>query len=143
MAKRKATTHIIIHCSATRPSQDVDAREIDGWHRAQGYLCIGYHYVIRRNGIIELGRHQDEVGAHAKGCNASSVGVCLVGGVTEKNVKKAENNFTPEQMDSLKALVSALKQHYPNAVIIGHRDVNPGKACPSFDAKAWARELFA
>lgn len=143
MAKRKITDTIIIHCSATRPSQDIGANTIDGWHRQKGYLCIGYHYVIRRNGQVEHGRPLADIGAHAQGHNATSVGICLVGGVTEKNVNKAEGNFTPEQMGSLRALVTLLKQDYPEAAIIGHRDVNPKKACPSFDAKAWAVSTFA
>lgn len=142
MATRKQTDRIIIHCSATRPSQDIGVKTLDEWARQEGYLSLGYHYVICRNGTVEDGRHPEEVGAHAKGYNATSIGVCLVGGVTEKNVKKVENNFTPEQMEALKALLTNLKLQYPDAAIIGHRDVNPHKACPSFDAKAWATKTF-
>lgn len=143
MAHRKSTNIIIIHCSATRPSQDIGAKTIDEWHRRDGYLCIGYHYVIRRNGLIEPGRPTTEIGAHAQGHNSTSIGICLVGGVTERNVKKAEDNFTPEQMKTLQTLVASLKRDYPTASVIGHRDVNPKKTCPSFDAKAWAAKTFA
>lgn len=143
MAQRKTTTNIIVHCSATRPSQDIGAKTIDEWHRQQGYLSIGYHYVIRRNGVLEPGRPFGEVGAHTQGYNATSIGICLVGGVTEKNTKKAEDNFTPDQMETLRNLLENLKHQYPEAAIIGHRDANPKKACPSFNAKAWAAKLFA
>jgi Negative regulator of beta-lactamase expression len=139
MAERKKTNLIIIHCSATCPSMDWGAAEIDELHRKQGYLSGGYHYVIRRNGVVEPGRYRDDVGAHARGYNERSVGVCLIGGVTEKDVNKAENNFTPEQFASLKKLVTDLLTVYPGCEVIGHRDVAK-KACPSFDAKAWWAE---
>lgn len=136
--KRKSTDWLVVHCAATRPSQDIGAKEIFGWHRKQGFIAIGYHYVIRRDGTLETGRPDDVVGAHAVGANHNGIGICLVGGVDEK--LQPEDNFTPAQFITLKELLSTLKAKYPTAKVIGHRDV-PGtkKACPSFDAKAWAR----
>ena len=84
MAKRQDTDYIIIHCSATPPSMDVGAKEIDKWHRQRGWRKIGYHYVITRDGDIQEGRELDEIGAHCRGLNSTSVGVCLVGGVNGK-----------------------------------------------------------
>lgn len=110
--------------------------EIDECHRREGYLSCGYHFVIKRDGKVEPGRCRDEVGAHARGYNDRSVGVCLVGGVTEKDVTKAENNFTPEQFTALATLTAGLLRVYPGCSVIGHRDV-ARKDCPSFDAKAW------
>ena len=70
MSERKDTDYIVIHCSATKPSMDhVDAKEIDRWHRQRGWRKIGYHWVIRRDGIVEEGRELGEVGAHARGFN--------------------------------------------------------------------------
>ena len=60
---RKTTDYIIIHCSATRPSQDIGFEEINRWHRAKGWLSCGYHRIIRQNGTVEQGRQDDEVGA--------------------------------------------------------------------------------
>lgn len=134
MTKRKATEYIIIHCAATKPSMDIGAKEIDRWHRARGFLSIGYHFVIRRNGTIETGRNLEEIGAHARGYNSTSVGICLVGGISESG--KPENNFTQEQWKSLETLVKDLKTKYPDAEVIGHRDVAK-KDCPCFDAWAW------
>jgi N-acetylmuramoyl-L-alanine amidase len=111
-------------------------REVDECHRREGYLSCGYHYVIRRDGTVEPGRYRDDVGAHARGYNDRSVGICLIGGVTEKNVDKPENNFTEEQFTALKKLVADLLTVYPGCEVIGHRDV-ANKACPSFDAKVW------
>ena len=55
---RKATDYIVIHCSATRPSQDIDAKEIDRWHRSRGWLKIGYHKVLKRDGTENKYQHE-------------------------------------------------------------------------------------
>lgn len=128
---------LIIHCAATPPSSDIGRKEIDRWHRQRGFLCIGYHYVIRRDGSIEVGRHEDEAGAHAEGHNRYSIGVCLVGGVAA-DAKTPEDNFTPDQNAALLVLLRGLKRRYPGAEVLGHRDLpNVKKACPSFDVKHW------
>lgn len=134
---RKTTDFIIIHCSATRPSQDIGVKEIDRWHRQRGFLSVGYHHVIRRDGTVEDGRPLYAAGAHAKGFNHNSVGICLVGGVSEDDVNVAENNFTDAQMNSLLDLVQKLVLEFPSADVIGHRQV-AAKACPSFDVRSWA-----
>lgn len=133
---RSQTSHVIIHCSATPPSMDIGVREIDRWHRARGWLKVGYHYVIRRNGDIESGRAVDAHGAHAKGYNAKSVGICMIGGVSESNSKKPDGNFTPEQWVSLLHLVNQTKATYPTAKVIGHNEIS-NKACPSFNVQEW------
>ena len=131
--------YIVVHCAATRPSMDIGAEEITRWHRERKFLTIGYHYVIRRNGTVETGRPLGSVGAHVEGHNSVSVGICLVGGVKEDG-KTAENNFTKEQFKALETLLKQVKKAYPKAEIVGHHDLDKGKACPSFPAKAWAKE---
>lgn len=128
--------HIVVHCSATKAGQDIGAKEIDSWHRTRGFLKIGYHFVIRLDGKFEVGRYEDEVGAHAEGFNSSSIAVCLVGGLDANG--KPENNFNHEQMETLRRIVFALKDLHPNAEVLGHRDL-PGvkKDCPCFDVRAW------
>ena len=137
--KRKKTTAIVVHCSATQPKQDIGAAEIERWHRQRSFLAIGYHYVIRRDGTVELGRPDDTVGAHVEGHNSTSVGICLVGGVDAK--LKPQDNFTAEQYAALHDLLVEVKAKYPEAEILGHRDF-PGvdKACPSFDVKDWLKK---
>lgn len=128
---------LIIHCSATRPSMDIGVAEIKEWHLDRGWNNIGYHYVIRRNGVIEDGRPVAKVGAHAKGHNANSIGICLVGGVKEEDGKTPDANFTFEQYRSLESFVSDLERQYPEIhTICGHRDL-PGvwKQCPCFSVK--------
>ena len=135
MSIRRTTDYIAIHCSATKPTQDIGASEIRKWHTEdRGFSDIGYHQVIRRSGAIELGRSLHVSGAHVKGYNSVSVGICLVGGI-DKNGNPTDN-FTEKQMESLDATIDYLKKIYPNAIVQGHRDF-PGvtKACPCFDAK--------
>lgn len=145
---RLRTDLIIVHCSATRADQDIDAKTLDAWHRARGFAMIGYHFVIRRDGRIETGRAVNMVGAHVSGFNSRSVGVCMVGGIDAKG--KGENNFTPLQFDSLIEILESLRDQYPKASIRGHRDFSPDlnhdgiisrnewmKECPSFDVQDW------
>jgi N-acetyl-anhydromuramyl-L-alanine amidase AmpD len=115
---------------------DIGAKEIREWHTApppkgNGWRDIGYHYVIKRNGTVQAGRPDNQVGAHVAGHNATSIGICMVGG------GKGICNFTREQWATLDLIVEGLIKKYPNAAVCGHRDLNPAKACPSFDARAW------
>lgn len=70
-------SEIIIHCSATPEGRDVTAAQIDQWHRQRGFKSIGYHYVIRLDGSVEVGRNETAIGAHCSGHNRSSIGICL------------------------------------------------------------------
>lgn len=129
-------THLTVHCAATPPDMDIGAKEIDRMHRMRNFLCIGYHFVIRRNGVLETGRTVDKVGAHVEGHNKGNLGICLVGGVDKKN--NPENNFTPEQFTTLRKLLADLLKDYPKAEILGHRDwPDVHKACPCFDVRDW------
>lgn len=74
---------IIVHCSATKAGQDFTAADIDRWHRERGFNGIGYHYVIRLDGRLEKGREIDLPGAHCKGWNERSIGLCYIGGLDE------------------------------------------------------------
>lgn len=141
---------IAVHCSATPASaENVDADTIRGWHRRQGWRDIGYHYVITRQGEVQFGRPETMRGAHERKINSRSVSICLVGGSPptgspEHRKGLGENNFTDEQWLQLTGLVHTLSVKYPDAEIIGHRDV-PGvaKACPSFNVKPWWAKVTA
>lgn len=121
---------IIIHCAATPPSMDIGADKIRDWHLAQGWRDIGYHYVIKRDGIVEAGRPVSQRGAHCKGFNDDSIGICLVGGVDEQN--KPQFNFTAGQMERLFYLTLELQNLHPGCTIHGHNEFS-SKACPSFN----------
>lgn len=148
---RDSTTGITVHCSATSPSHDWGAVEVDRMHRAQGWLCIGYHYIIRRDGTVEEGRPVGAEGSHCKDGlrNRTNIGVSLIGGVSEKpqkhvvgnpwNGSDAEANFTEAQMKALTQLLAKLKKDFPTITSVeGHRDVKGvKKACPSFNVATW------
>ena len=115
---------------------DIGAEEIRRWHvDGNGWNDIGYHGVIRRDGVLESGRPLSVAGAHTSGHNADSVGVCLVGGVKEDG-KTPENNFTQAQWDALERVVRDLVRRFPGTTVHGHNEF-AAKACPCFDAKAW------
>lgn len=129
---------IIVHCTATVEGKDYTVSTIDKWHRQRGFDCIGYHYVVYRDGTVHNGRSLDKVGAHCKGHNANSIGVCYVGGIDRKGNPK--DTRTPKQRDALVNLLMRLKREFPKAVIRGHRDF-AAKACPSFNATAEYKDI--
>ena len=135
---------IIIHCSATRADSDFSAQDVNTAHRYRGFSSWGYHYYIRKSGQVELMRSEDVPGAHARGYNANSLGVCYEGGLDCHGL--AKDTRTEWQRHSLRVLVRALKMDYPEARIIGHRDLSPDvngngevepmewtKECPCFE----------
>lgn len=124
---------IIIHCTATKPLAHINVNDVRRWHRERGFSDIGYHYLILVDGTVEAGRPLSAIGAHCKGHNAHSVGVCYVGGLND-NGKPADTR-TPAQREAMRSLLISLKHRFPNAIIHGHRDF-AYKACPCFDATA-------
>ena len=110
---RQTTDLIFVHCSATKPSMDTDIKDIDRWHRERGFLKVGYHFVIKRDGTLQKGRELMEAGAHVKSYNHRSIGLCLIGGVSETNVDVWENNFLSEQWATLYNLIVDLKEKFP------------------------------
>jgi len=122
---------IIIHCSATPEGRDVSTEEIRQWHLDRGWSDIGYHFVVELDGTVYDGRPLEIAGAHARGHNSQSIGVCYVGGVDSD--MEAKDTRTNEQAIALVELITSLKERFPEAIVIGHRDVSE-KECPSFDA---------
>lgn len=145
---------LVIHCSTTPNGRWHSTLDIDYWHGQAGFRRqpsndaarkynpglphIGYHWVIYTNGGLAAGRHPTEPGAHAKGHNARSIGICLIG--TDK--------FTELQWTQLRQQVEYLcaKHHLPRELatahnywrgICGHRDTGANKACPGFSVADW------
>lgn len=129
-------TEIIIHCSATPEGKDYTVADIDRWHKARGWKGIGYHFVIYRDGSIHIGRPKSEVGAHCTGHNANSIGICYIGGLSFPSKGERgglpKDTRTPQQKDSLRALIEQLKEEFPEVTIHGHNEF-ANKACPCFD----------
>lgn len=124
---------IIVHCTATPQGMAVSVDDIDRWHRQRGFACIGYHYVVYLDGTVHAGRPIERTGAHCKGHNAHSIGICYVGGLDLQ--RRPKDTRTPAQKQALRALVATLKTQYPNAKVYGHRQLAAHKACPCFDVE--------
>lgn len=128
--------YIIIHGSYTSSAANIGAREIRRWHKEQGYIDIGYNFVVRRDGTVDEGRQTVYSGAHTLGeYNNNSIGVCLVGG-KEKGKDKWEVNYTIRQLIAAQNLIDEIKKEHPDAKVIGHRDADSRRECPGFDAQA-------
>lgn len=128
-------SRIIVHCSATLNKPSITMSTIDRWHRKRGFWMVGYHFVLLTNGSLEFGRPLEMAGAHVKGYNTYSIGICLIGGVDKNNAP--QENFTDGQFYSLESLLKLLLLIYPDALIQGHRDLNEHKACPCFNIQEW------
>lgn len=157
---------IVIHCSASPNGASLfqpgktPVEVIDGWHKGRGFKraygarvkqnpnleSIGYHFVIYTNGAVATGRALDEVGAHAQGNNAHSIGVCMIG----------TDHFTLPQWATLRGVIEGLAKMFPAARIVGHRDLSPDldgdgtvepsewlKTCPGFDVSTWRKDGMA
>mgnify|MGYP003138665795 FL=1 len=133
-----STDYIVIHCSYTKPNMDIGLREIRDWHvNDNGWRDVGYHYIIRRNGEVELGRNVKDTGAHAAGYNHKSIGIALVGGMADDN--STEDNFTDKQWTTLLDLVKQKLIDYPDAKVIGHNEISE-KDCPCFNVQKWKED---
>jgi|TARA_R100000501_G_C2597550_1_gene95621 hypothetical protein len=126
---------IIIHCS---DSEFGSKKLIDKWHKERGWDGCGYHYVItngiddymvkynkNHDGLVQEGRPIEKMGAHVKGHNKDSIGICLIG----------KSNFTPAQLYvSLPQLLRDLMYHFKITLdnVHGHNEYDPDKTCPNF-----------
>ena len=146
---------IVVHCSATREGQWVDAHDIDEWHKARGWSGIGYHRVILLDGSVQQGRPYTQRGAHVKGNNMNTISICMIGGLDENG--DPENTFRDEQFHSLLSEIMNIRTFTGGGTevrVCGHRDFSPDlngdglitpdewiKFCPCFDVankmKGW------
>lgn len=144
--------YIVLHCSATRSNMSYTAWQLDQDHRARGLRCAGYHFYVRRSGEITPMRQTHEIGAHALGYNRISIGVCYEGGLAPDGTPR--DTRTAEQRRALVMLLRILRSDFPQAEIVGHRDLSPDvngdghisseewvKACPCFDARSEYEQL--
>jgi hypothetical protein len=127
---------IIVHCAATTPDMDIGRDEIDRWHSRRGFksdsgVPCGYHRIIRRDGSVEWGRPFKEIGAHCKGRNIYSIGICMVGGLNDEG--DPDCNFTFRQYEALEDEIRWCRELYGDIPVHGHREY-ADKACPTFDA---------
>lgn len=150
----------VIHCSATRVNTDYTVYQLMKDHKDKGFRPpFGYHYYIPKAGAVIKGRPIEDMGAHAKGYNANSIGICYEGGLNEQ--AKAADTRTNSQKSVLLHLINEilfeLKKHQNigHIEITGHRDLSPDpnhdveatpdewmRQCPCFNTKAEYRNAI-
>lgn len=143
---KRPVNQIVIHCSATREDKDYTFEDCIRDHKARGFITCGYHFFIRKDGPVHIGRPLDQVGAHAgKGHNLTSVGICYEGGL-DKN-SKAKDTRTAKQKEAILICIVEVILYGNITSIVGHRDLSPDldgdgivephewiKQCPCFNA---------
>ncbi|MCG8430389.1 MAG: N-acetylmuramoyl-L-alanine amidase [Candidatus Omnitrophica bacterium] len=148
----KDIKYIVVHCSACMISENHKYRDLKNLHTwpktkevkwggrvipCKGWTDIGYHAVIERSGPPLIGRPLNVMGAHVRGYNNKSIGICLIGGLGEDG--QPESNYSPSQWTWLAKSIAMYKSIYPDAEVVGHNDLNPNKACPCFDVKQYVK----
>lgn len=124
---------IVIHCSDTSANNELSITDIDSWHRARGWKCCGYHYVIKVDGTLQRGRQLNQRGAHAIDYNKRSIGICYIGGRASDG-SYSDTRTWPQKISICYAITEILRKYPGIKQIIGHNDIS-AKACPCFDAK--------
>ncbi len=148
---------IVIHCSATKSNHNATADDIRRWHTdpvlkgGRGWSRAGYHWVIERTPcsvqpLVPLNDSEilsrEEISNGSFGYNKTSIHVCYVGGLNDKG--RPDDNMTEEQKAEMVALLQVLVKDRPKLEnIVGHNDLNPMKACPSFDVVKFIRQNFS
>lgn len=134
MDSPQSVRFLVIHCSATRRNRNYTEKQLIRDHKARGFRGPGYHFYCRKDGTLSQFRQLLEVGAHARPYNRCSIGICYEGGLDEEG--RPADTLTEEQYRVIRHLLLKLKVMFPQAKIVGHRDL-PGatpKECPCFDA---------
>ena len=134
MQSPESVRYIVIHCTGTKVTNDYTVDHLMRDHLDRGFRTIGYHFYIRRDGTTTQHRKLLEVGAHAKPYNRCSIGICYEGGRDEQG--RFRDTRTPKQKERLEELVIMMRKLFPNAMVVGHRDLLGAtpKLCPCFDA---------
>lgn len=135
LSVRPDTKYIVLHHAA---SISCTAKDVDRWHKANGWSGIGYHFFVRKDGNIYEGRPEWSIGSHAEGKNSESIGICAEGNY---DIKKT---MPDAQKLAIKELLTYLKNKYPNIGIKAHKDVGatgcPGKYYPLQEMKDFWNE---
>ena len=139
MKPLKQVSLLIVHCSATRCDRPFSVESLIATGEAR-FGQVSYHYYVRRNGDVVPLLPESVQGVHARHYNYCSLGICYEGGLDEKG--RAVDTRTPAQKASLYQLLKNLRADYPDARIMGHRELpHVAKACPCFDASEEYKEL--
>jgi len=136
MASPESVRFLVLHCSATRCNSDYPPEQMLLDHKIRGFRTIGYHFYVRKDGSLSQHRKLLEVGAHCRPYNRCSIGICYEGGLDEEG--RPANTLTEPQFQTLTELFERLVVLFPDAMIMGHRDMRSStpKECPCLDTRA-------
>lgn len=127
---------IFVHCTAGSQRQTID--DLKEEFRRKGWQHPGYHYVIDINGGVHQLLAIEEVSNGVQGYNSTAINIAYIGGID--GLSKPIDNRTDAQKDAMVLLLHKLKQRFPDAQIMGHRDIWGSdsrkwkKMCPCFNA---------
>lgn len=126
-------TKIVIHCSDSPDDKDFNVDDIRQWHKKRGWNDVGYHFVITRSGELQLGRDIEIIGAHTRGYNSNSIGICWVG----------SKLISLEAYSTLVQICLKLLDKYNLSCenILGHSELNPHKTCPNLNMEKFREHL--
>lgn len=138
---------IVVHCTGAPQSQSVESIK-SFWKNVLGWKSVGYHKIIMPDGtVVELAT-PDKITNGVKGFNSKAYHISYIGG------QGGIDNRTIEQRCALEHEVREAKKMFPNARIVGHRDLSPDlnadgiispnewtRYCPSFDVATWLKEI--
>lgn len=146
----RSIKRIFVHCTAGSQRQTV--ADLQAEFKRKGWKHPGYHYVVQADGTITQLLDEKYVSNGVKGYNSTSINVAYMGGINAEG--KATDNRTEPQKQALRKLIKLLHGRYPDAEILGHRDISPDKngngivdpwerikECPCFDAKEEYKDL--
>ena len=121
MRDLRLLNRIVLHHSASDNPDHDNLATIREWHLARGFDMEGYHYFIRKNGIVEIGRPVVMEGAHCYGHNKNSIGICMSG----------KDEFSKEQFTTCAKICINLMHAFPNLTMFLHKEL-AATECPNF-----------
>lgn len=148
--------YLVIHCTATPGGREVSAADIRHWHTdpvskgGRGWKQVGYTDLFHLDGTVErlVENNEDEqvdpweITNGAKGYNSISRHIVYAGGIKVQGLSQIPwDTRTEAQRKAMAEYVKDFHRRFPKVKIVGHRDLDPHKACPSFDVKSWLIEL--
>jgi N-acetylmuramoyl-L-alanine amidase len=145
--------YLVIHCTATPQGREVSSAEIRRWHTSpppggRGWSQVGYTDLFHINGGVErlVDNNEDskvdpwEITNGAAGFNSVCRHIVYVGGMTADNSKPMDTRSVM-QRQSMGKYVKDFMRRFPLAKVVGHRELDPNKACPSFEVSEWLNTL--
>ncbi|WP_166416226.1 N-acetylmuramoyl-L-alanine amidase [Cochlodiniinecator piscidefendens] len=140
--KRYPLTEVVLHTSATTSDwwkgKDVNEMqdEIRRWHvEDRGWRDIGYARVFSPDGRMALGRSIYSIGAHVKGRNRGTIGICMIPIKTITKMGIVTDYYTDDQIYAVKHYIKELSELTEIKKGSGHNDY-ANKLCPDFKVRS-------